>query len=102
MSRYIDADTLRERLQSLAYDDWNQGISISFSDACNEIIDIIEEQPTADVRENVQSEWVRLEGRGVYCNACQQGWDFIQGVPEEVGRGRYKYCPNCGAKMEEE
>lgn len=57
-------------------------------------------RPVEDVRENDRSEWVRLEGRGVYCNACQQGWDFIQGVPEEVGRGRYKYCPFCGAKMD--
>lgn len=27
--RLVNADALREGLQNLAYDDWNQGISIS-------------------------------------------------------------------------
>ena len=46
--RAIDADALRERLQSLAYDDWNQGVTISFADACHEIIDVVEDQPTIE------------------------------------------------------
>jgi len=47
MSRLIDADALRELLQNIAYHDWNQGITTSFADACNEIIEIVEEQPSA-------------------------------------------------------
>ena len=59
MSRLIDADALRERLQNLAYDDWNQGITTSFSDACYEIIDIIEEQPTIEP----EQQWISCSER---------------------------------------
>lgn len=47
--RLIDADALRERLQSLAYDDWNQGVSTTWANAFSEIADMVDDQPSADV-----------------------------------------------------
>lgn len=49
--RAIDADVFKNRLEWMAYDDWNQGISVSFSDACNKIIEMIEEEPTIEMIE---------------------------------------------------
>lgn len=69
--RAIDADTLRERLQNLAYDDWNQGITTSFADACHEIIDIIEEQPT--IEPSAQPE-VKEIGYAECANAMLKMW----------------------------
>lgn len=51
--RLIDGDALKDRLQSLAYDDWNQGVSTSWSDAYRECADMVEDMPTIDPeREN--------------------------------------------------
>lgn len=44
--RLIDADALREQLQNLACDDWNQGVSTSWADAYREIADMVEDAPT--------------------------------------------------------
>lgn len=82
MSRPIDADALRERLQNIAYDDWNQGITTSFVDACNEIIKIVEEQPT-------------IEPEIIHCKDCKyrehdERYGYMcsldTGDPYELGR----------------
>lgn len=82
MSRPIDADALRERLQNIAYDDWNQGITTSFVDACNEIIKIVEEQPT-------------IEPEIIHCKYCRyrehdEHYGYMcsldTGDPYELGR----------------
>lgn len=46
--RAIDGDALKDRLQSLAYDDWNQGVTTSWADAYRECADMVEEQPTIE------------------------------------------------------
>lgn len=73
--RAIDADTLRERLQNLACDDWNQGITTSFADACNEIIEIVEEQPT-------------IEAEIIHCKDCVY-WDSL---PSSSLAPDYHHC----------
>jgi len=74
--RPIDADILRERLQDLAYDDWNQGIIKSFADACNEIIEIVEEQPTVKVVSsqltNEEIETIRIHINAFKEKLCNQ------------------------------
>lgn len=103
MTRPIDADALREQLQNLAYDDWNQGIIKSFADACNEIIEIVEEQPTIDAEPVRHGKFIGTEfdgysdGNPVYyewkCSEC--------GCVFEDDEPTYNYCPNCGARMDE-
>lgn len=46
--RAIDADALKNRLQCIVYDKWNNNILVCFSDACEKIIEMIEEEPTID------------------------------------------------------
>ena len=96
--RPIDADILRERLQDLAYDDWNQGIIKSFADTCNEIIEIVEEQPTVNAVPVRHGKWINC---GTYdqgyqvtleCECCGES---VNGYVQD-----YKFCPYCGAKME--
>ena len=111
--RPIDADKLRERLQNLAYDDWNQGITTSFADACHEIIDIIEEQPTIEpsAQPYALDEW---------CDTCKEydhekhccprynrvirdamkmrkrgKWERLSIRPNVYGDLRW-YCSSCG------
>ena len=49
MSRCIDADALRDRLQNLGYDDWNQGVTTTWAEAFNECADMVDEQPTIEL-----------------------------------------------------
>ena len=46
--RLIDADALKDRLQALAYDDWNQGVCTSWADAYREVAEMVEDQPTIE------------------------------------------------------
>ena len=48
MPRLIDADALRDRLQNLAYDDWNQGATTTWAEAFYACADIVAEAPTIE------------------------------------------------------
>jgi hypothetical protein len=85
--RPIDADALKERLQNIAYDDWNQGITMSFADACNKVIEIVEEQPTIEPPKGM---WYDVGSLSCRCSECGC-----------KANKEYSYCPNCGARMTE-
>lgn len=83
-----------------------------------ELYDILERMPTIDPAENggcwgcqcalcgqyqgkmIQGDWIY--DKGLYrCSACNNlltvaGW----GIPEEQIYKSFKFCPNCGAKMD--
>lgn len=91
--RMIDADALRDNLQALAYDDWNQGVTTSWADAYREVADMVEEMPTIEPK---KGKWISLDDfRGKYntcgykCSECGE----YSGYEEN-------YCSNCGARME--
>jgi len=46
--RLIDADALKDHFQSLAYDDWNQGVSTSWADAYRECAEMVDDMPTIE------------------------------------------------------
>ena len=86
--RAIDADALRDRLQNLGYDDWNQGVTTTWAEAFNECADMVDEQPTIEPE--------RKKGRWTKENACEfcgfQPW-FERDIRT------LSFCPNCGAEM---
>lgn len=92
--RLIDADALRDNLQALAYDDWNQGVTTSWADAFREVADMVEEMPTI---ERKKGGWISLDDfRGKYntngykCSECGEHSEYEE-----------NYCANCGADMRE-
>lgn len=98
--RPIDADALKDRLQNLAYDDWNQGANTSWADAYREVAEMVDEQPTADVVPIRRGRWIHdgfdfPHGNDwIHCSEC--GKRGIN-VPADLSN----YCPNCGALMTE-
>ena len=89
MAEYID----REKI----IDDFSKyGAFFTYGkDVCKAIISRIKIHPSANVAPVVHGEWVKQDCQGDYglcseCN-CRIPW-----IPKN-----YKYCPNCGAKMEE-
>lgn len=95
--RLIDADELRKAFKkSLFVTD----VSLHYA---REIIDnapTIEERPTG--------EWIEKEEpfgwsdiKVAYCSVCNHSWALGELSIEEV-KEDFKFCPNCGARMEGE
>ena len=107
--RCIDADALRDRLQNLGYDDWNQGVTTTWAEAFIECADMVDEQPTIEPQRK-KGKWIFKERREpVYDISGVKTWgiaymcpecEFIHTVIEDFGQ--YVYCPNCGAEMRED
>ena len=83
MSKYINADELCEKVESV-------GISSVEIDIRNDILDIIDNMPPAD--EVKHGEWIENDNGTYSCSLCQS-W-----IPKE----QYyyaRYCLHCGADM---
>ena len=94
MSRYIDADNLKKSVESwLEFDKYYHPYSKGVNIPTSEVYDIIETEPTADVKPVVKGKWLYkgldFEIDSLYqCSACKHyHWS------------KSNYCPNCGADM---
>ena len=65
----------------------------------DKIIDGIYEIPSADVAPVRHGRWECGEENSWWCSVCDMGFDLLYGTPQE---NLYNYCPNCGARMDEE
>ena len=94
MSRYIDADKLKDiKFNSISNDKY--GIyRMGWNDAIDAVVD---NEPTADVRENVRGEWIHDEitrnGNTVYTPNAKCSICYCYVFQES------NFCPNCGADM---
>ena len=86
--RLIDADKLIERINGTGY---VEQIKSNFLFIANML-------PTVDAVEVVRSKWVEAEDIGDCCYACLNCGFIRDGYLSYPAN----YCPNCGAKMEEE
>lgn len=88
MRRYIDTDLLKDKTTRVN-NIWN-GTTNAEGKGLDEIIDDI---PTADVRENVKAKWIFPYGDRKYkrCSFCGKTFYSIPSTSN--------FCPNCGADM---
>ena len=109
MARYIDADQMISGIRNAL--DKNKDIICSLTHETFEMfIAMLEKEPTADVEEVKHGEWRRNEP-----NPEQMKEFHDMGIGKAIaissifwtcsccgtwGTPRYKYCPNCGAKMD--
>ena len=77
------------------------------SPAQNRLLDLLRADivraPAADVAEVVHGEWLRSDDdwnslTTIQCSICGEEWCFE--TDDDVSLLNYKYCPNCGAKMD--
>lgn len=92
MTRYIDIDLLLNEIE-IDY----SGYIFSENRSPLEFINIIENQPTADVKEVVRGEWIDVDGNDEHykCSICNK---TINGnsIPYY-----FNFCHKCGADMRE-
>ena len=99
MREYIEKELLKEQfLKWLPPDgDWDyvsMGLHPIENIAVSAIMEI-EETPAADVREVIHATWIGKPIAGystVRCSNCKSIF--------RENNGRWKYCPDCGAKMD--
>ena len=77
-----------------------------YGDVCFTVLDSMQCQHFKDRSRFVElkhAEWVEDEdmyGDPIYrCSACSERFILEEGTPTDNG---YSYCPNCGAKMDEQ
>lgn len=86
MSRYIDADALLNAI--------NQNTAEAHNERCAQILEAILYTPTADVVEVKHGKWKQAYNSfpKYVCTNCNHLFN----------NKSFKYCPNCGAKMDGE
>lgn len=58
---------------------------------------MLDELPAADVQEVRHGMWTAKSFHEIQCSECKESWDIMTN-----DFTTFKYCPNCGAKMDKE
>ena len=101
MARYIDADHFDTRVRMaggmVEYD-----LTEDFKDGVLTTLEMLKNEPAADVRENVRGEWIEadLDKNFIICSACKNaGYKDRMAWRPEYAAKYFNFCPNCGADM---
>lgn len=100
MARYIDAEKLKCSIDSETDSIFDRDMTIE--ELYYNLCELVDDEPTADVQEVKRGYWI--PGRDsdennwiqcFHCSVCDDDFHYVGAfVPT-------KYCPNCGARMEE-
>lgn len=98
--RLIDADALRIVFTEKSSE------RVCGVELCKAIIFRIDEMPTVDAVPVRHGKWLYGESEsghdGYYCSQCGKHVRWIYGEEDINFIRSYKYCPNCGARMDAE
>ena len=107
--RLIDADSLKEGIKELKRSPWyNNDINPSWQQGIKDAVHVVEtlcidEEPTVDAVPVVHGHWWQDEGADLNeltCSVCNKTYRMIMDLKANVYP--HNYCPNCGARMDEE
>ena len=98
MAEYIELAEVKKRFAKRL--DWlkrdiHDEYSRALYDCCEVDVDLIDEIPAADVAPVVHGKWDVVEGRRLDNAICSNCGRRFQAYYEA-----YRFCPNCGAKMD--
>ncbi len=92
MKEYVEREAALEKIET-GLPRW--GVFGNLRDL-NDVRDVLNEAPAADVVERVRGEWIGKPIAGyttVKCSVCRSAFS--------ANTGRWNFCPNCGADMRE-
>lgn len=95
MNRYIDADKFAKQAYEIAYPIIHDTNSHERGLTLIGISQLLDEQPTADVRENVKGRWIEKH-YAINCSVCKK---CLWSSPYIDLVKKFNFCPNCGADM---
>lgn len=111
MAEYIERVKLIEKIANTPFglnctgesDDYKEGVLRGLVAKQNNVIDMIKDQPVADVAPVVHGKWI-LRGKWLRCSQCDEK-ALLKETGETGGFHEYEqvrsdYCPMCGAKMD--
>lgn len=99
--RLIDADALKRKAQKVSTEAWKMRLQANVETVLNQFIDWVEDAPTIEPGQKTGHwiPWKAYYGKDrkswsdeLKCSKCGYKW----------GDEEYKFCPNCGARMERE
>lgn len=94
MTRLIDADALKNDILKSAVMIDDRGIQTGYEIA----IELIKRQPTIDAEPVRHGKWIWNDKCRRVCSVCENPVAFML---SRDGWHEGKYCPNCGARMDE-
>lgn len=96
MAKYIEREKLTKHCESMIDKTWNSKmVPVSWAHAYADFLDDIMNIPAADVAPVVHGKWIGKPISGfatVGCSVCRKTFS--------ENNGRWKFCPNCGCKMD--
>lgn len=93
MAEYIDLEEAVKKIRECGV----LGAGYSDEERENNVVDMLECLPAADVAPVVHGRWEEADdGDGVVCSICREDFCTIYLETE-----RFNYCPNCGAMMKD-
>ena len=98
--RLIDATPLIDECMECSAIEWNRNVYATWAEAEEDFMQRLLDAPTVDAVEVVHGRWEpRTDVPGfLRCSACHD-CNIYDDWPD--GK-KWNYCPNCGAKMDEE
>lgn len=101
--RLIDADALTDELIKGIEADTDKSIQTSFTKSvCMILCKAIDQQPTIDAEPVRHGKWL-YDNQFHWYRACCFECGYCRVTDVEADRwNEWKYCPNCGARMDEE
>ena len=92
--KYINATELYRHLSDMQLKDYSTQEAGKEYELISRILQAIEKKPPADVRENIRGEWIPDDYAYYHCSKCGFEYEYQEYIT--------LYCPQCGARMEDE
>lgn len=100
--RLIDAYALKEEISRIYYVHYAKSQDKTISDFFNAVAKRIKGTPTVDAEPVRHGRWVDHMVRDWRCSECGEKIQKVRKVDGYCYDDKPNYCPNCGAKMDNE
>lgn len=98
MDKYIEYFSCRDDFYNAILDILSGD---SNNDRANQIIDLFDDLPTADVQPMKRGRWITWDDSGfIKCSCCNSEYYIADLQTVGDSEGFVNFCPNCGVRMD--